>query len=94
LNNNKELYAFIGDYNQRKQKGLDNYWIIKPPNMARSMDMVVTDNLYTILRLLEVGPRLAQKYILNPITVQKKKFDLRMYIIVRSVNYNIIVVKA
>ncbi len=55
--------------------------------MARSMDMVVTDNLDTIIRLLESGPKLAQKYIDNPLTLRKKKIDLRYVLVVKSVIY-------
>lgn len=49
----------MGAYKEREIQRLNNIWIIKPPNMARSMDMVVTDNLDAIIRLLETGPKLA-----------------------------------
>ena len=35
---------FMGCYLERKKKGLDNTWIIKPVSMARSMDTWVTNN--------------------------------------------------
>ena len=53
--------------------------------MARSMDMVVTDNLDAIIRLMESGPKLAQKYIHRPLTINRKKIDLRYVIALRSV---------
>lgn len=48
----KDLKIFIGDYYQRQKEGLDNLWILKPPNMARSMDMLITDNLPLIVRAM------------------------------------------
>ena len=45
-----ELNEFVGDFITRSKNHNDNHWIIKPPNMARSLDMVITDNLDTILR--------------------------------------------
>ena len=49
----------MGNYRERDELKKENTWIIKPPNMARSMDMVVTNNLDIIIRLLETGPKLA-----------------------------------
>ena len=49
----------MGAYKTRQLQHLNNLWIIKPPNMARSMDMVVTNNLDVVLRLIETGPKLA-----------------------------------
>ena len=54
--------------------------------MARSIDMVVTDNLDNIIRQMESGPRLVQKYIQNPLTIEGKKIDLRFIVAVKSVN--------
>ena len=84
-NLDKELNAFVGQYLSNQKSGQPNYWIIKPPNMARSMDMVVTNNLDLIIRNLETGPKLAQKYIENPMTFRKKKIDFRFDVLVRSV---------
>jgi len=81
------LHEFIGEYKTNEDKHKTNIWIIKPPNMARSMDMVVTDNLDVILRLLETGPKLAQKYIHNPVTLRSKKIDLRFIVLLRSVMF-------
>lgn len=84
-NLDKELDAFVGEFLTRQKAGEQNYWILKPPNMTRSMDMVVTNNLDLILRNLETGPKLAQKYIENPFTFNKKKIDFRFNILARSV---------
>jgi len=48
----KELSLFVGDYYKREKEGQDNLWILKPPNMARSIDMIITDNLPLIVRAM------------------------------------------
>jgi len=63
------LASFIGDFFTRDCNKEDNLWIVKPPRMARSMDMTVTENLDQIIRLIETGPKLVQKYISRPITI-------------------------
>lgn len=81
-----ELDSFMGEFMLNKQKKRDNLWIIKHINLARSMDMVVTDNLALIQKISQQTPRIAQKYIERPITRFNKKIDLRYIFLVKSVD--------
>lgn len=86
-----ELISFISYYQQRKDKQLDNHWIIKPWNLARGLDITITDNLSQIMRLQPSGPKIAQKYIEKPVlfnrsAVKSVKFDVRYVIVLKSVN--------
>lgn len=91
FNMKTELPKFVAYYMQRKKAGLDNHWICKPYNLARGLDTYISDNLDFLCRLPLTGPKIAQKYIENPVLFERPdvgqvKFDIRYVIILHSVS--------
>ncbi|KAK3588486.1 hypothetical protein CHS0354_012895 [Potamilus streckersoni] len=86
-----ELPKFVSYFQHRKKKGLDNHWICKPWNLARGMDMHIANNLNYILRLPDTGPKIACKYVEDPVLFYREdvggsvKFDLRYVVLLSSV---------
>ncbi len=80
-----ELSEIIGNFYYNEQNGFDNIWILKPINMSRSMDMIITNNLNQIIRSVETGPKICQKYYSKPYLMNNKKFDLRFIIAVKNI---------
>lgn len=92
-NLNTEMAKFVSYYQNREDKDLDNHWIVKPWNLARGLDMQITQNLAHILRLPTTGPKIAQKYVEDPVLFQRNdiaenghsvKFDVRYVILLSS----------
>lgn len=91
FNMKTELTKLVAYYMQRRKSGLDNHWICKPYNLARGLDTYITDNLDFLCRLPLSGPKIAQKYIEDPLLFERPeiglvKFDIRYVILLKSVN--------
>lgn len=86
-----ELDKFVSYYKQREDQDLDNHWILKPWNLARSIDTTVTNNLNQIIRSQETGPKISCKYITNPVLFYREeldakvKYDIRYIVLLRSI---------
>lgn len=59
------------------------YWIVKPSNMAQGKGIFITNQSREINRGQSA---VVSHYISNPLTVDKLKFDLRIYVAMTSVN--------
>ncbi|RUS90770.1 hypothetical protein EGW08_001481 [Elysia chlorotica] len=86
-----ELPKFVSHFQQREKDGLDNHWICKPWNLARSLDTCISNNMNQIIRIQESGPKVACKYIENPVLYYREdigakvKFDVRYCVLLSSV---------
>lgn len=86
-----ELVKFVSYYQNRQKEKLDNHWIIKPFNLARGLDTYITSDLIQITRLSQTGPKIAQKYVEDPVLFERQelggkvKFDVRYVILLKDV---------
>ena len=67
-----------------KKDSVDNIWILKRYRGRQSVDYPITADLSCAIRHQQSSPRLACKYLTKPLLYQGKKFDLRYYVVVRS----------
>lgn len=58
--------------------------IVKPWNLGRSLDTVVTRSLSQVAAACVAGPKICQRYIADPLLVGGRKFDLRFLLLVES----------
>ncbi|CAG2103519.1 unnamed protein product [Medioppia subpectinata] len=88
-----EIVKFVAYFQKRAKRGLDNHWICKPWNLARSLDTQITDSLDCIIRLRNTVPKVVCKYITEPVLFRRNelngalvKFDIRYIVLLRSVS--------
>ena len=89
-----EFQSFIQYYNDLKKKNKSNIWIIKPgENTNRGCGIEVSKNLNEIQSMINSkatgnGNRtcIVQLYVDKPLLVAGRKFDVRSYAMLTSVN--------
>ncbi len=73
---------------QLKLDGVRNIWIVKPGHGSRGRGIKVFDDLEAIITFATSRKKsaIAQKYIENCFTLDKKKFDIRFWVLVTNWN--------
>lgn len=90
----KNFLEFTEYFKEQEKNRMNNIWIIKPgENTNRGKGISVASSLEEIIELVEdkAGSHtcIIQKYIERPLLVNKRKFDIRCFALMTSVNSNI-----
>ena len=85
-----ELPQLVARYQAKEAAKEDNYWICKPWNLGRSLDIHITDNLAHLILLSSSGPKVASRYLSRPVLFDRRgvgqvKFDYRYVVLLKSV---------
>lgn len=80
----KEYVGFLETFSELEDiEGKMNYWIMKPSASSRGRGIEVIN---TIDSVIYGEPMIMQRYLKNPLLINGYKFDLRIYVLVTSVN--------
>lgn len=76
-----EYTKFLAAYGRKRTTGKPWYWICKPVDLSRGRGIFLFDD---IKDLTYDSPVIVQRYISNPLLISGYKFDLRIYVCVKS----------
>lgn len=91
--NDPEYKKFIQYYNELEKQGEPNIWIVKPgENSNRGCGIEVADTLSELKSLIAQNAKstnrtsIVQRYIHKPLLVHGRKFDVRAFAMLTSIN--------
>ena len=80
----KEYVGFLETFSELEDiEGKMNYWIMKPAAKSRGRGIEVINYVSTVIY---GEPMVMQRYLKDPLLLNSFKFDMRIYVLVTSVN--------